>query len=174
MPEKRTGGIVRNAVFIVFTAAAAAMLIVSLMFPVLRIAGVSMSPTLTEGNIVIVLRNSNVSKGDLIAFSYNNKILVKRVIAAGGEKVSIDDKGNVYVDDRLLAEPYLAEGAKAPGNCDISWPYQVPEARFFVLGDHRETSSDSRSEAVGCIARDQIIGRLVFRVWPLNRFGTVG
>ena len=130
-----------------------------------------MSPTLEEGDIILSLKTGQFAPGDIVAFYYNNKILIKRVIAGPGQWVNITEDGSVYVDDRLLEEPYLHE--KALGECDIELPYQVPDERYFVMGDHRATSVDSRSTAVGCVAEEHIVGRIAFRVWPLKGFGPV-
>ena len=139
--------------------------------PVLQIYGSSMTPTLEAGEIILSLKASDFQVGDIVAFYYNNKILVKRVIAEPGQWVNIDEEGNVYVDDVLLNEPYISE--KALGECDIELPYQVPDERYFVMGDHRATSVDSRSTAVGCVAQEHIVGRISFRVWPLDVIGKV-
>ncbi len=130
-----------------------------------------MNPALYDGDVVATVKAADVKQGDVVAFYYNNKILVKRVIAMPGEWVDIDKEGNVYVNDILLDEPYLAE--RDVGECDIKLPYQVPDNRIFVMGDHRSVSVDSRSTAVGCVSEEQLIGKLVFRVWPLKAFGTV-
>ena len=160
--------ILRSTIFTLITVAAAAVLVATLFLPVLRIYGFSMTPTLNDGDIVISIKSADFERKDIIAFYYNNKILVKRVIALPGEWLDIDEDGNVSVNGESLDEPYLTE--KALGECDIKLPYQVPDGRIFVMGDHRATSSDSRSAAVGCVAEEQIVGRLVFRVWPLNGF----
>ena len=139
--------------------------------PVLQIYGASMAPTLDEGDIVITVKGSDFAPGDLVAFYMGNKILVKRCIAGPGQWVDIDADGNVYVDGKLLDEPYLTE--KALGDCDIKLPYQVPDNRYFCMGDHRSTSVDSRSTTVGCVSDEQIVGKIVFRVWPLPDFGTL-
>jgi len=130
-----------------------------------------MAPTLTEGNIVVSVKGSQMETGDLVAFYYNNKILVKRVIAHAGDWVDIDEDGTVYDNSVKLEEPYLSELSK--GDCNIELPYQVPENRWFVMGDHRSVSIDSRNTAVGCVAEEQIVGRIVFRVWPPKAVGFV-
>ena len=161
----------RSTIFALVTVAAAAILIAVLLLPVLRIYGTSMNPTLTEGDIVLSLKGSQFQTGDIVAFYYNNKILVKRVIAHTGDWVDIDDDGNVYVNNKLLDEPYLQD--RALGDCNIELPYQVPESKLFVMGDNRSVSVDSRNTAVGCVAEEQIVGKIVFCVWPLNRIGNV-
>lgn len=130
-----------------------------------------MTPTLEDGDIVVSMKGSDFEPGDVIAFYYNNKILVKRVIAGPGDWVDIDKDGNVTVNGQALEEPYLQE--KALGDCNIKLPYQVPDSRLFVMGDHRSVSVDSRNTAVGCVAQEQIVGRLVFRIWPLNGMGAL-
>ena len=151
--------------------AAVAVLVSMLALPVLQVVGESMTPLLHQGEIVIAPRGTAFQKGDVIAFYFNNKILVKRVIANAGEWVNIDADGNVFINDEPLEEPYISD--KALGDCNISLPYQVPDGKIFVMGDHRSTSSDSRNTAVGCVAQEQIVGRVVLRVWPLNRFGVI-
>ena len=169
--QRKVRDTLRSTIFILITAAAAAVLIATLVLPIFRIVGTSMSPTLDEGNIVLALKDKNVQQGDLVAFYYNNRVLVKRVIAKPGEWVSIDAAGNVYVNDRLLDEPYLKE--KSLGSCDLEFPYQVPDGTVFVMGDHRDVSIDSRTKAMGCISKDEMIGKLWIRIWPLNQFGAV-
>lgn len=161
----------RSTVFALITVAAAAILVAVLLLPVLRIYGSSMNPTLAEGDIVISLKGSQFQTGDVVAFYYNNKILIKRVIAHTGEWVDIDEDGNVYVNNKKIDEPYLKD--KAFGDCNIELPYQVPESKLFVMGDNRSVSVDSRNTAVGCVAEEQIVGKVVFCVWPLRRFGKV-
>ena len=160
---------VRSGIYVFLIAVAAAVLIATMVLPVFRIYGSSMSPVLNEGDIVISVKTSSFQRGDIISFYYNNKVLVKRVIALPGEWVDIDDAGNIYVDGTLLDEPYLQE--KALGECDIDMPYQVPEGRLFVCGDHRSTSVDSRSSTVGCVAEEQIAGKIIFRIWPFQDIG---
>lgn len=159
----------RGTVYMLITVAAAAILVATLWLPVLRIYGDSMTPTLAGGDIVVSVKTENFDPGDIVSFYYNNKILVKRVVAMPGDWVDISEDGTVYVNGEALDEPYLTE--KSLGVCDIELPYQVPESRIFVLGDHRSVSVDSRSTAVGCIAQEQVVGKLVFRVWPLSGFG---
>lgn len=151
--------------------AAAAVLVATIWMPVLQIYGASMTPTLGEGEIVVSVKGSDFEPGDLVAFYLGNKILVKRCIAGPGQWVDIDEDGTVYVDGKELSEPYLTE--KALGDCDIELPYQVPDNRFFCMGDHRSTSVDSRNTNVGCVSEEQIVGKIVFRVWPLQQFGAV-
>ena len=164
-------GMIRSTAGILLMVAAAAVLIAVLLLPVLQIYGTSMNPTLMEGDVVVSIKGSKFSTGDLAAFYYNNKILVKRVIANPGEWVDIDKDGNVYVNNVKLEEPYIME--KAFGETNISLPYQVPESRVFVMGDNRDVSIDSRNTSVGCVADEQIVGKIVFRGWPLKGFGWV-
>ena len=161
----------RGTVAVLVVVAATAVLISNLLLPILRIYGSSMTPTLVNGNIVAAVRNGTYQRGDVIAFYYNNKILVKRVIGMPGEWVDMDESGNVAIDGEPLEEPYLTE--KALGECDIELPYQVPEGRYFVMGDHRSVSSDSRSSQVGCVSEEQIVGKLLFRLWPLDEIGPI-
>ena len=152
-------------------AVAVAVIAAVLIFPVLQIKGTSMTETLWEGDIVVARSGSRCRKGDIIAFYYNNSILVKRVIAVAGDWVDIDEEGNVYVNGELLEEPYIVE--KALGNCDITLPYQVPMGKTFVMGDHRATSIDSRNAAIGCVSEELMVGKILFRVWPLSDMGIV-
>lgn len=161
----------RSTVYTLITVAAVAVLVATLWLPVLQIYGTSMAPTLANGNIVVSVKGNDFRPGDVIAFYYNNKILVKRVIAGPGDWVDIDEKGTVYVNNQELQEPYLEE--KALGDCNIQLPYQVPENRIFVMGDHRSVSVDSRNTAVGCVAEEQIVGKIIFCIWPLNEFGKI-
>ncbi len=161
----------KSTIYMLITVAAVAVLIAVLVMPVLQIYGNSMSPALTEGNIVLSVKGSKFKTGDVIAFYYNNKILVKRVIAQPGEWVNIDQDGTVYVNSAAIDEPYISE--KAFGECDLKLPYQVPESRIFVMGDHRSVSIDSRNTSIGCVAEEQIVGKVVFRVWPITSFGPV-
>ncbi len=169
--KKRFRKVLKNTVFTLVTVSAAAVLIAALLLPVLRIYGTSMDPTLSEGDIVISVKSSSFETGEVVAFYYNNKILVKRVIAHSGDWVDINDKGIVFVNDQKLSEPYVSEFSL--GDCDIELPYQVPESRLFVMGDHRDVSVDSRNTSVGCVAEEQIVGKIVFKVWPLSGFGKI-
>lgn len=162
---KRT---ILTTVYSLITVSAIAILIATLFLPVLQIYGTSMTPTLTEDDIVLSVKGSDIETGDIIAFYYNNKILVKRAIAFSGDWVDIDNEGNIYVNGELLEEPYLNK--KALGECDIDLPYQVPEDRVFVCGDHRATSIDSRTKAIGCVSEEQIVGTIKVKIWPLNEF----
>ena len=161
----------RNTIYMLITVAAVAVLVAVLLMPVLQIYGTSMAPTLNEGEIVLSVKSGEFKTGDIMAFYYNNNILVKRVIAQPGDWVDITEDGTVYVNNVMLEEPYLID--KAYGETNIKFPYQVPESRIFVLGDHRSVSIDSRNTAVGCVASEQIVGRIVYRVWPFDRFGKV-
>nr|WP_296456090.1 signal peptidase I [uncultured Acetatifactor sp.] len=165
------GRVLRSTAFSLLVVAAVAVLVAVLLLPVLQINGTSMTETLQDGDIVVAISNSKFKTGDVIAFYYNNNILVKRVIAAAGDWVDIDGEGNVYVNGELLDEPYITE--KAYGNCDIELPYQVPDGKCFVMGDHRATSIDSRNTAVGCISDSGVVGKIMFRVWPLEEIGIV-
>ena len=169
--RQRYHSAIRSTVYTLLTVAAIAVLVATLLLPVLRIYGSSMTPSLYEGDIVVSVKEMSFDRGDIISFYYNNKILVKRVIAFEGEWVDMDEDGNVRVNGVLLDEPYVNE--KAFGECDISLPYQVPDGRLFVMGDHRATSADSRSTTVGCVMEEQIVGRIVYRVWPMSEFGPV-
>ena len=165
----------RVTIFTIIVVAAAAVLVATLWMPVLRIYGTSMTPTLDEGDIVISIKNTKYTTGQLISFYYGNKLLVKRIIAGPGDWVNMDEDGNVYVNDMKnpLDEPYISDENKAYGEVTIEFPYQVPEDRYFVLEDHRETSADSRNVTIGCISEEQIVGRIIFCIWPFANFGTV-
>lgn len=169
--RSRYRAVLRSTVYTLITVAAIAVLVATLWLPVLQTYGSSMTPTLNDGEIIISMKTSQFEPGDIVAFYYNNKILVKRVICSAGDWINIDQDGTVYVNGNLLDEPYLVE--KALGDCNIELPYQVPDGKIFVMGDHRSTSVDSRNTAVGCVAQEQIVGRIVFRVWPFARFGRV-
>ena len=167
--KRRYNRTLRSTVAILIVVAALAVLAATLWMPVLRVYGSSMAPTLHNGEILVSVKTKDFSSGDIIAFYHGNKLLIKRYIAGPSDYVNVDENGNVSVNGTLLDEPYLAE--KAYGEADIEFPYQVPDQRYFVMGDNRSVSIDSRSSIVGCIAGDQIVGKVVFRVWPLSAFG---
>lgn len=169
--RRRYRSALRSTVYTLVTVAAVSVLIATLWLPVLQIYGSSMTPTLNEDEIVVSVKTSDFEPGDIISFYYNNKILIKRVICGPGDWIDIGEDGTVYVNGVELDEPYLTE--KALGECDIELPYQVPDGRMFVMGDHRSTSVDSRSTTVGCVSQEQIVGKIIFRLWPLNRLGGV-
>lgn len=168
----RYSSVLRSTVYTLVVVAALSVLAATLFLPVLRIYGTSMTPTVSAGDIVVSVKGSGYQRGDLVSFYYQNSVLVKRVIATGGDWVDIDEEGNVYVNGARLEEPYLEEAAY--GTVTISLPYQVGEGRVFVMGDHRSTSIDSRAEEIGCVAEEYIIGKIVFRIWPLSGFGFIG
>lgn len=163
--------IVRSTIFLLTVASAIAVLVAVLFLPVLRIYGKSMEGTLDDGNLVISLKSANFDSGDVVAFYYNNNILVKRVIATSGQWVDMDKEGNLYVNQVLLEEPYIKE--KAYGQTNIEFPFQVPEGRIFVVGDNRESSIDSRNKTIGTVSEEQVVGKLIFKVWPFSEVGFV-
>lgn len=169
--KRNYGRVLRSTTFSLLVVAAAAVLIAVLVLPVLQINGFSMTDTLQDGDIVVAVNSKKFTAGDIIAFYYNNSILVKRVIAAAGDWVDIDENGNVYVNGELLNEPYITD--KALGECNIELPYQVPDGKCFVMGDHRATSIDSRNTAVGCISDGMVVGRIIVRVWPMEQIGFI-
>lgn len=161
----------RSTINSLIVVAAVAVIIAMLVLPVIQIQGTSMSDTLQDRDIVVALRGSGYKTGDVIAFYYNNNILIKRVIASTGQWVDITEDGTVYVDNVRLDEPYISEPAR--GDCNIQLPYQVPDGKIFVMGDHRATSLDSRNTSLGCISEDMVVGRLLVRVWPIPAIGPI-
>ena len=166
--KRRFRRLLRSTVNALIVVAAIAALIATLVLPVLQIAGTSMEPNLNDGDIVLLVKTDRLETGDLCAFYYSNKILIKRVIATPGDYIWIESDGTVFLNGEALDEPYITE--KALGECDVEFPYQVPENTYFMMGDHRETSIDSRSSVIGCIPTDQILGKILCRFWPLSEF----
>ena len=165
----------RRALFetveVLLLVAAAAVLISTLFLPVLQISGDSMEPTLSNNDIIVLVKTDRFQTGDLCSFSWNNRTLIKRVIGVSGDWIEIGADGTIYLNKEPLDEPYVTD--KSLGECDLKFPYQVPEGALFLVGDHRETSIDSRSTVIGSVSREQVIGKVLFRVWPLSRFGSV-
>ena len=156
-----------GTVYVLTIVAAVAVLIATLVLPVLQIEGTSMEPTLYNGDIVLLMKTTRFDRGDLCGFTWNNKLLIKRVIGVPGDWIEIDTDGTVYLNGEKLDEPYVEQ--KALGECDLEFPYQVPQEQYFVIGDMRESSIDSRNTVIGCIPKDQIVGKVFFRVWPFSR-----
>lgn len=156
----------RGTVYVLTIVAAVAVLIATLVLPVLQIEGKSMEPTLQNGDIVLLTKSTDFDRGELCGFTWNNKLLIKRVIGLPGDWIEIETDGTVCVNGEAIDEPYVMD--KTMGECDLEFPYQVPQEQYFVMGDLRETSIDSRSTLIGCIEKDQIVGKVVIRVWPLN------
>ncbi|MBQ8952909.1 MAG: signal peptidase I [Clostridia bacterium] len=152
--------------------AAIAVLVATLFLPVLQVTGTSMEPNLYAGDIIVGVKTNGFELGQVCSFYFNNKLVLKRVIGTPGDWINIDDNGRVYVNNVLLEEPYVQEYAK--GICDIEFPYQVPDGKIFVLGDNRSDSIDSRSTSVGSVAVDEVVGKILWRVWPLNKIGYLG
>lgn len=169
--RKNFGRIMRSTISSLLVVAAIAVLVSMLFLPVLRVTGTSMTPTMQNDELIICSKRSNFKQGDIVAFYYNNRILLKRVIGVAGDYIDIKEDGTVYVNGDELDEPYVSE--LAFGECDIELPYQVPDNRIFVMGDHRSVSVDSRSTTVGCIADEYVIGKVIFRIWPFESIGTV-
>lgn len=169
--KRRYRSVLRSTLYTLITVAAVSVLVATLWLPVLQIFGSSMTPTLQNGDIVFSMKTAEFEQGDIVAFYYNNKILVKRMIAGPGDWFDMDMDGRVYINNKELSEPYLTEIAY--GETNIELPYQVPDGKIFVLGDHRATSVDSRNTAVGCVAQEQVVGKIIFRIWPMDKIGTI-
>ena len=161
----------QRTLYLLLVVAAVVVIISVLFLPIIHISGASMSDTLEDGDLVVAINNHKFQTGDVVGFNFNNEVLIKRVIATAGDWVDLDVAGNVYVNGRLLDEPYVTE--KSIGECNIILPYQVPDGKCFVLGDHRATSIDSRNRSVGCISVDAVVGRLLWRIWPFESIGKI-
>ena len=170
--KKRYGSTLRNTIYILIVVAAVAVLLSGYVVSVLRVEGVSMTPNLEDADLVLAIHTKQFDPGDVVGFYYNNRILLKRVIGSPGDLVDLDEEGNLYVNGVMLEDAYITE--KDYGDyTDIGFPYQVPEKRFFVVGDNRKDSIDSRSGAVGTVTSEQVVGKVVFRIWPLSHLGGV-
>lgn len=169
--KKKYGRTLKSTIAVLLVVAALAVLVATLWMPVLRIYGNSMTPTFRDGQIVVTVKSKNFKSGDVIAFYHGNKLLIKRFIAGPSQWVNLDENGNVYVNSKLLNEPYVE--SKAFGETDIELPYQVPDKRYFVMGDNRSISIDSRNTTVGCISEDQVVGKVVLIIWPPENFGAL-
>lgn len=165
--KKKYNRTLRSTIYALLVVAALAVLVATIFLPVLQVSGTSMEPTLDDGDIILLLKSERFTTGDICGLYWQNKLLLKRVIGGPGDIIDIDAAGNVTVNGKELDEPYLTD--KALGECDITLPYQVPENRYFVMGDHRSTSVDSRSSVIGCIEKEQIVGRAFLRVYPFDR-----
>ena len=164
--KKKYNRTLRSTIYALLVVAALAVLVATIFLPVLQVSGTSMEPTLDDGDIILLLKSESFTTGDICGLYWQNKLLLKRVIGGPGDIIDIDAVGNVTVNGQKLDEPYLTD--KALGECDITLPYQVPENRYFVMGDHRSTSVDSRSSVIGCIEKEQIVGRAFLRVYPFD------
>lgn len=169
--KERYKKLLKNTVYTLLVVAAISVLIATLFMPVLEIYGNSMNPTLNNKDIVVSIKTTDLERGDMCSVYYNNHILIKRVIGVAGDEIIMDEEGNVFVNGELIDEPYVKE--KSIGECDVEFPYTVPERTIFVLGDNRSTSLDSRNSLIGCISLDEVVGKIVFRVWPLESFGVL-
>ena len=164
--QKAYNKALRGTVYVLTIVAAVAVLIATLVLPVLQIEGTSMEPTLSNGDIVLLAKTTRFDREDLCGFTWNNKLLIKRVIGLPGDWIEIDTDGTVYLNGDKLKEPYAEH--KALGECDLEFPFMVPQEQYFVIGDMRESSIDSRNTVIGCIPKDQIVGKVFFRVWPFK------
>ena len=164
--QKAYNKALRGTIYVLTIVAAIAVLVATLILPVLQIEGTSMEPTLSNGDIVLLTKTIRFNRGDLCGFTWNNKLLIKRVIGLPGDWIEIDPDGNIYLNGDKLDEPYVQQ--MALGECDLEFPFQVPQDQYFLVGDMRENSIDSRNSLIGCIQKDQIVGKVIFRVWPFK------
>lgn len=169
--KNRYSSVLRSTISTLIIVAAFAILVATLWMPVLQIYGNSMDLTLEEGQMVVCSKGAEIEQGDLLAFYVGNHLLVKRVIAGPGDVVDITPNGTVYINGQELPEPYVTE--KMKGECDVEYPYQVPEYSYFVMSDNRSNCVDSRASVVGCVAEEHIMGKVIFRIWPFDSFGKV-
>ena len=169
--RSRYARVLRSTIYALLVVAAIAVLLATLFLPVLQVSGDSMNPTLQDRDIIVLDKTDHMKTGDLCGFYWQNKLLLKRIIGLPGDIITLDEDGVVTVNGEVLNEPYVDE--LALGECDIKFPYQVPENRYFVLGDHRATSIDSRSSVIGCVEKSQIVGKVFLRVWPLSSFSLI-
>ena len=169
--RSRYARVLRSTIYALLVVAAVAVLLATLFLPVLQVSGDSMNPTLQDRDIIVLVKTDHMKTGDLCGFYWQNKLLLKRIIGLPGDIITLDEDGVVTVNGEVLNEPYVDE--LALGECDIKFPYQVPENRYFVLGDHRATSIDSRSSVIGCVEKSQIVGKVFLRVWPLSSFSLI-
>ena len=169
--RSRYARVLRSTIYALLVVAAIAVLLATLFLPVLQVSGDSMNPTLQDRDIIVLVKTDHMKTGDLCGFYWQNKLLLKRIIGLPGDIITLDEDGVATVNGEVLNEPYVDE--LALGECDIKFPYQVPENRYFVLGDHRATSIDSRSSVIGCVEKSQIVGKVFLRVWPLSSFSLI-
>lgn len=169
--KKEYNRVLRSTIYALLVVAAIAVLIATQFLPVLQVSGSSMEPTLADENIIILAKTNSFQTGELCGFYWQNKLLLKRIIGTPGDIIDIKEDGTVFVNGEEIEEPYVSE--KALGECDLTFPYQVPENRYFVMGDHRTVSIDSRSSVIGCVEKEQIIGKVIMRIWPLSELSII-
>ena len=169
--KKEYNGVLRSTIYALLVVAAIAVLIATQFLPVLQVSGSSMEPTLADEDIILLAKTNSFQTGELCGFYWQNKLLLKRIIGTPGDIIDIKEDGTVFVNGEEIEEPYVSE--KALGECDLTFPYQVPENRYFVMGDHRTVSIDSRSSVIGCVEKEQIIGKVIMRIWPLSELSII-